>query len=192
MNRLLELTIVLFFSPLWLLILAILSVIVFLADGRPVFFRQVRSGLGGKSFTILKFRTMKNSGGGDAQRLTKFGRILRKTSLDELPQLINVLKGEMALVGPRPLPEKYLAAYTPFQRRRLEVKPGLTGLAQVNGRNLLDWEEKFDLDVRYVDERSLSLDLKILVRTVQEVFLARGISHDGEATMKEFEGSGQA
>lgn len=189
MNRLFELTVILFFSPLWLLLMAIVSLAVFFVDGKPVFFRQMRSGLRGKGFNILKFRTMKLSGGSDKERLTKLGIFLRKTSLDEIPQIVNVLKGDMSLVGPRPLPEGYLSKYTPFQRRRLEVKPGITGLAQVKGRNSLDWDEKFALDVRYVEERSFLFDIKILFLTVKEVLLSRGISHDGEATMKEFEGS---
>ena len=162
--------------------------------GSPVLFCQVRPGMHGKPFTMVKFRTMTDKRGADgallpdAQRLTPFGRFLRSSSLDELPELWNVLKGEMSLVGPRPLLMEYLPLYTPEQARRHEVRPGITGWAQVNGRNAISWEDKFDLDVWYVDNRSLWLDLKILWRTVRKVLVRDGISAPGEATMPKFEG----
>jgi sugar transferase EpsL len=159
----------------------------------PVFFRQTRPGLGGKLFTLIKFRTMSDSydAGGllsDESRITRLGAVLRRTSLDELPELWNVLKGDMSLVGPRPLLIEYLDRYTPQQARRHEVKPGITGVAQVSGRNALSWEDRLVLDVWYVDHWSLWLDLKILARTVWQVFARRGISAPGHATMPEFKG----
>jgi sugar transferase EpsL len=163
--------------------------------GAPVFFRQVRPGLHGKPFTVHKFRTMtdeRDSRGQllpDEQRLTRFGKFLRSTSLDEFPALINVLKGEMSLVGPRPLLMEYLDRYSPEQARRHEVRPGITGWAQVNGRNAISWEEKFKLDVWYVDNQSLLLDLKILWMTFVKVFKREGISQEGQATMSKFMGS---
>jgi lipopolysaccharide/colanic/teichoic acid biosynthesis glycosyltransferase len=159
--------------------------------GAPVLFRQRRTGRGGRPFTLLKLRTMRagRPGTPDAARLTRLGRWLRAWSLDELPQLWNVLRGDMSLVGPRPLLPEYVPRYTPEQARRHEVRPGLTGLAQVSGRNALSWEEKFALDVRYVDERSLALDLRILWRTVVAVVRREGVSAAGHATMPEFLGS---
>lgn len=163
--------------------------------GRPVFFRQTRPGLHGKTFEMLKFRTMtdeRDSDGqllADADRLTSFGRFLRATSLDELPELWNVLKGDMSLVGPRPLLMEYLPLYTPEQARRHEVLPGITGWAQVNGRNAISWEEKFALDVWYVDNRTFWLDIKILWLTIKKVLVRDGISASGEATMPKFQGS---
>lgn len=163
--------------------------------GKPVLFRQVRPGLHGKPFVMLKFRTMtdqRNTNGEllpDELRLTKFGKWLRSTSLDELPELFNVLKGEMSLVGPRPLLMDYLPLYTPEQARRHEVKPGITGWAQVNGRNALSWEEKFHLDVWYVDNWNLWLDMKILWLTLWKVLKREGISAEGAATMPVFTGS---
>jgi lipopolysaccharide/colanic/teichoic acid biosynthesis glycosyltransferase len=163
--------------------------------GRPVFFGQVRPGFNGRPFTLHKFRTMMDQRGPDghllpdAERLPSFGQLLRKTSLDELPEFWNVLKGDMSLVGPRPLLMQYLDRYTPMQARRHEVKPGVTGWAQVNGRNAITWEEKFALDVWYVDNRSFALDLKILAKTVWKVIGREGISAEGEATMPEFMGS---
>ena len=163
--------------------------------GRPVFFRQVRPGLHGKPFQMVKFRTMTDERGPDgellpdAQRLTPFGRFLRTASLDELPELWNVLKGDMSLVGPRPLLMEYLPLYSPEQARRHDVRPGITGWAQVNGRNALNWEEKFKLDVWYVDHRSLWLDIRILWLTVKKVLVREGISAQGEATMPKFTGS---
>src|ERR1044071_5081651 len=162
---------VLFLSPLLLVLAAITRITV----GAPVLFTQERAGLHGRAFRILKFRTMTDSRDDagrllpDAQRLTRWGRFLRSTSLDELPELINVLKGEMSLVGPRPLLIRYLARYTPRQMRRHEAKPGITGWAQVNGRNNITWEQKFDLDVWYVEHQSLGLDLKILALTVWKI-----------------------
>lgn len=164
--------------------------------GAPVFFRQQRPGLHGRPFSIWKFRTMTDARGADgkllpdAQRLTRVGRLLRSSSLDELPQLLNVLKGEMSLVGPRPLLMQYLARYNARQARRHEVPPGITGLAQVRGRNSLSWDEKFELDVQYVERWSLWLDLQILGETALRVIDRRGIAQTGHATMPEFMGSG--
>lgn len=160
--------------------------------GTPILFCQQRPGLHGKPFTMLKFRTMTDARDAqgnlrsDAERLTRFGRFLRATSLDELPELWNVMKGEMSLVGPRPLLMEYLPLYTPEQMRRHDVRPGITGWAQVNGRNLLTWEEKFTHDVWYVDHLSLSLDLQILWRTLLKIVQREGISQAGHATMQKF------
>jgi lipopolysaccharide/colanic/teichoic acid biosynthesis glycosyltransferase len=162
-----------------------------------VFFRQVRPGLHGRPFTMVKFRTMRDAVDGEGRplpdelRITPLGRFLRGTSLDELPELWNVLRGEMSLVGPRPLLMEYLPLYTPEQARRHEVRPGITGWAQVNGRNAIGWEEKFRLDSWYVDHRSLWLDLKILLLTVKKVFVREGISQEGQATMERFRGTGR-
>ncbi len=156
----------------------------------PRFFRQERAGLHGVRFTLLKLRTMRPGPGSDAERLTRLGRLLRRTSLDELPQLWHVIGGTMALVGPRPLPARYLPRYTAEQMRRHARRPGLTGWAQVNGRNAHAWEERLRLDVWYVDHRSLALDLRILARTVGRVLAGSGIAAEGEATMTEFEGAG--
>lgn len=162
--------------------------------GSPVLFKQVRPGLHGRPFTMYKFRTMRDPRGEavadtDAQRLTRFGRWIRATSLDELPELWNVVRGDMSLVGPRPLLMRYLPLYSAEQMRRHEVRPGLTGWAQVNGRNALSWDDKFALDVWYVDHRSLSLDLKILFLTLAAVIKREGISHEDSATMPEFTGA---
>lgn len=163
--------------------------------GAPVLFRQQRPGLHGKPFGLYKFRTMTDARGPDgellpdAERLTPVGRFIRSTSLDELPQLLNVLKGEMSLVGPRPLLMRYLPRYSPRQARRHEVKPGITGLAQVRGRNTLSWNEKFEFDVQYVDEWSLALDARILLETVGRVLKREGISSGAHATMPEFMGT---
>jgi lipopolysaccharide/colanic/teichoic acid biosynthesis glycosyltransferase len=163
--------------------------------GTPLLFRQQRPGLHGRPFTMYKFRTMRDAADAhgqplpDHQRLTPLGRFLRSSSLDELPELFNVLRGDMSLVGPRPLLMEYLDLYTPEQARRHEVRPGITGWAQVNGRNAISWEEKFRLDVWYVDNRSFALDLKILWMTVRKVFKREGISAAGEATMPRFEGT---
>lgn len=165
--------------------------------GSPVFFTQVRPGLNGKPFKMTKFRSMTNERGpdgqllSDAMRLMPFGRFLRATSLDELPELWNVLKGDMSLVGPRPLLMEYLPLYTPEQARRHEVRPGVTGWAQVNGRNAISWEDKFKLDVWYVNNRSLWLDIKILWLTVKKVLVRDGISAAGQATMSKFTGTAQ-
>ena len=164
--------------------------------GSPVFFAQVRPGMHGKPFKMVKFRSMTSERGTDGEllpdteRLTPFGRFLRSTSLDELPELWNVLKGDMSLVGPRPLLMEYLPLYSPEQARRHEVRPGITGWAQVNGRNAISWEDKFKLDVWYVDHCSLWLDIKILWLTVKKVLVREGISAAGEATMARFTGSG--
>jgi lipopolysaccharide/colanic/teichoic acid biosynthesis glycosyltransferase len=174
--------------------LLLLIVLIRLKLGSPAFFRQTRPGLHGQPFEMVKFRTMTDARGADgallpdAERLTPFGRFLRATSLDELPELWNVLKGDMSLVGPRPLLMEYLPLYSPEQARRHTVRPGVTGWAQVNGRNAISWEEKFALDVWYVDHQSLALDLKILWLTVKKVLLREGISAVGEATMGKFTG----
>ena len=163
--------------------------------GSPVLFRQVRPGLAGKSFQMLKFRSMCDAMDAegkplpDSERMTPFGSYLRSSSLDELPGLWNVLKGDMSLVGPRPLLVEYLPLYSPEQYRRHEVQPGITGWAQVNGRNAISWEDKFKLDVWYVDNQSLWLDIRIILLTVKKVLLRDGISADGEATMAKFTGS---
>lgn len=163
--------------------------------GSPILFRQVRPGLHGRPFQMIKFRTMRDAADSngqplpDADRLTPFGRWLRSTSLDELPELWNVLKGDMSLVGPRPLLMEYLPLYSPEQARRHELRPGITGWAQVNGRNAISWEEKFALDVWYVDNHNLWLDMKILYMTLRKVLVRDGISAEGEATMPKFTGS---
>lgn len=176
-------------------VLLLVAVLVRAKLGRPILFRQERPGLQGRPFVMLKFRTMRDALDGygvplpDQQRLTAFGRLLRSTSMDELPELWNVLKGDMSLVGPRPLLMSYIPLYSPEQTRRHEVRPGITGWAQVNGRNALSWDEKFALDVWYVDNQSFWLDVKILWRTVRQVFIREGINADGEATMPRFEGT---
>ncbi len=170
-------------------VIAVVAIAVALLLGRPVFFRQERPGLGGQSFELIKFRTMRTGPGSDAERLTSLGRFLRSTSLDELPELWNVLKGDMSLVGPRPLLPQYLELYSERQARRHEVRPGVTGLAQVSGRNAVDWDQRFELDVQYVEQASIGLDLRILGRTVSSVVRREGIAADGEATMEPFTGS---
>ncbi|RYD86068.1 MAG: sugar transferase [Verrucomicrobiaceae bacterium] len=175
--------------------MALIALLVAIKLGTPVLFRQRRPGLQGKPFEMLKFRTMSNaldSSGvplPDEQRLTRFGRLLRATSLDELPELFNVLKGEMSLVGPRPLLMQYLQRYTPEQARRHEVLPGITGWAQVNGRNAISWERKFELDVWYVENQNLLLDLKILAMTIMKVLRRDGISAENHVTTTEFSGA---
>lgn len=192
LKRLFDLAAVILTVPLWLPVLLVLAALVRVRLGSPVFFRQQRPGRDERLFELVKFRTMtgaRDASGAlrpDAERLTPFGCWLRATSLDELPELWNVLRGEMSLVGPRPLLVQYLDRYTPEQRRRHAVPPGLTGWAQINGRNAISWEEKFALDAWYADHRSLGLDLRILFRTVGQVFSRRGISAPGEATMPEF------
>ena len=163
-------------------------VLVRVCDGAPVIFRQERAGLGGEPFRMMKLRTMRGGEGTDAERMTRLGRFLRAASVDELPQLLHVLSGKMSLVGPRPLPTRYLPRYSPEQARRHEVRPGITGWAQVNGRNALSWDEKFKLDVWYVDHHSLILDLKILFKTVFRAAKRVGINHPGSDTMDEFLG----
>ena len=189
MKRFLDILAVLLTAPLWLPVLAIVAVAVRAGMGSPVIFRQRRAGMGGRVFTILKFRTMRDGDGPDEERLTSFGRLLRKTSLDELPQLLNVLRGDMSLVGPRPLLVEYLPRYSPEQARRHEVRPGITGWAQVNGRNAISWQRKFELDVWYVDHRSIALDLKILIMTVANVFARRGVEGETAATPGPFMGN---
>ncbi|WP_104130447.1 sugar transferase [Cryobacterium sp. N21] len=159
--------------------------------GRPVLFKQERPGLNGQIFTLRKFRTMRDISPADGlvtddERLTRFGRILRSTSLDELPTLWNVIQGDMSIVGPRPLLVRYLSRYTPLENRRHEVRPGITGLAQVSGRNSLPWSRKFELDVEYVDQRSFALDAVILLRTLRSVVLREGVTARGNAAMPEF------
>ncbi|WP_299452771.1 sugar transferase [uncultured Pigmentiphaga sp.] len=172
-----------------------LCVAIRLKLGSPVFFRQTRPGLHGRPFQMIKFRSMLDAVGADGQplpdalRLTPFGKLLRSTSLDELPELWNVLRGDMSLVGPRPLLMEYLPLYNEHQARRHEVRPGITGWAQVNGRNALSWQQKFELDVWYVDNRSFWLDLKILWMTVRKVLVREGISAEGQATMERFRGN---
>lgn len=186
MKRAFDLAVLILAAPFWVPVTAIVAGIVRVKMGSPVFFRQERAGLNGKSFFLVKFRSMRTGEGSDAERLTAFGRFLRASSLDELPELWNVLKGEMSLVGPRPLPIRYLPRYTAEENRRHEVLPGITGWAQVNGRNALDWETKFRYDVDYVDNRSFFFDLKILAMTARQIIAPCGISHAGEATMAEF------
>lgn len=169
--------------------MAVVALLVRRSMGAPVLFRQVRPGRHGAPFTLVKFRSMRDGEGTDAERTTPLGRFLRSTSLDELPELWNVLRGDMSLVGPRPLLVEYLELYTPRQARRHELRPGLTGLAQVEGRNLLGWEERLESDVRYVDGWSIGGDLRIIVRTVAAVLRRTGVSAEGEATMAPFRGS---
>ena len=190
-DLLLAIPILILLSP----VLAVTAVLVYIQLGRPVLFKQIRPGLHEKPFELLKFRTMTDARDEhgellpDAQRLTRFGVFLRKSSIDELPEIINVLKGDMSLVGPRPLLMQYLDRYTPEQARRHEVKPGITGWAQIHGRNALTWEEKFKLDVWYVDHWSLWLDIKILIVTVWKILRREGINQPGQATMEEFRGN---
>jgi len=190
-DRLSALLLLILLLPVFLII----TVVILLSYGRPVFFRQVRPGLNEKPFELMKFRTMKDiytENGNllpDEERITRVGKWLRKLSLDELPQFINVLKGEMSMVGPRPLLMEYLPLYNDRQKRRHLVKPGITGWAQVNGRNALSWEAKFDLDVWYVDHWSLALDFKILGLTLVKVIKREGISQQGRATMEKFKGN---
>lgn len=193
-KRLFDLVLVVASAPVWTLVLAAVALRVRRQIGSPVFFRQRRAGLDGKLFEMIKFRSMtdaRDASGAllpDADRLLPFGRWLRSTSLDELPELWNVLKGEMTLVGPRPLLPQYGPRYSAEHRRRLATRPGLTGLAQVSGRNAIGWSAKFDLDVRYVDRCSLALDMEILWRTITAIVRRDGISASGDATMPEFTG----
>ena len=195
MKRLIEVVLLLICAPLILPVAFIVAILVYTKLGSPILFKQERPGFKGEPFTIYKFRTMLNSTDAhgnllsDAERLTRFGQFLRSTSLDELPELWNVLKGEMSLVGPRPLLMEYLPLYSPKQAHRHDARPGITGWAQVNGRNAISWEEKFDLDVWYVDNQSFWLDLKILGLTLRKVIKRDGISAEGEATMSKFKGN---
>ena len=193
-KRLLDLTINVSIAIVAAPVLGLVALGVSLTLGAPILFRQLRPGFHGEPFTLYKFRTMtdaRNAQGNplpDAERLTPFGRFLRSTSLDELPELWNVLRGDMSLVGPRPLLMQYVDRYTPEHARRHEVRPGITGWAQVNGRNTLTWEQKFALDVWYVDNLSLWLDMKIIVLTIWKIFKREGISQPGQVTAEEFMG----
>lgn len=177
-------------------VLAVAALAIRVTMGAPVLFRQQRAGLHGQPFELVKFRTMRHPRPGedgpdsDGARLTRLGRVLRATSVDELPTLVNVLRGEMSIVGPRPLPVRYLDRYSPEHRRRHEVRPGITGWAQANGRNTLSWDDQLDMDVWYVDHRSPRLDVEIMSATVRSVLRREGISHEGHATRPEFPGSG--
>ena len=185
---------IIFLSP----VLLIVTLLVRSQLGKPVIFKQQRPGLNGKPFNMMKFRTMTNEVDGkgnllsNEQRMTTFGKFLRSTSLDEFPELINVLRGDMSLVGPRPLLMDYLPFYNEDQARRHEVKPGITGWAQVNGRNAISWEQKFDYDVWYVENQSFWLDIKILFLTVIKVFKRDGIAHEGDVGMPRFKGNQKA
>ena len=195
MKRAFDLAVVVLLAPLLVVVLGVLALLVRARLGSPVFFTQIRPGLRGKPFRLIKFRSMTDarSANGellsDAERLTPFGGFLRASSLDELPEVMNVLAGEMSLVGPRPLLMDYLPLYSPEQARRHEVPPGITGWTQVNGRNALSWDEKFALDTWYVDNHGLRLDLKILSLTAGKVLRRDGISAAGDATMPPFTGS---
>ena len=195
MKRLFDISVSLSMLIVFLPLLAVLALIVRWRLGRPVLFSQIRPGKGARPFRMYKFRTMLDATDpdgkplADAERLTPLGRFLRSTSLDELPGLWNVLKGDMSIVGPRPLLMEYLPLYSPEQARRHEVRPGITGWAQVNGRNALSWEEKFALDVWYVDHRTFRLDIKIMALTFAKVLKRTGISAEGEATMSRFTGT---
>jgi len=195
LKRVFDLVIVICSCPVVLPVLLVVGICVRLKLGSPVLYRQKRPGLHGRIFVLYKFRTMRdlyNSSGEllpDGDRLTDFGRFLRSTSLDELPELYNVLKGDMSLVGPRPLLMEYLPLYSPAQARRHDVRPGLTGWAQIHGRNALSWEERFAHDLWYVDNQSLALDIKILLITMQHVVLRKGIHEEGQATMSKFTGT---
>lgn len=195
MKRLFDIIIAVTASLMLSPLLLVLIFMIWLTQGNVIFFKQLRPGKHAKPFNIYKFCTMTNCCDAtgcllpDSQRLTKLGKLLRSTSLDELPELFNVIKGEMSIVGPRPLLMQYIGRYTPEQARRHELRPGLTGWAQVNGRNAISWEEKFKLDVWYVDHQSVWLDLKIIALTLTKVLKREGISHDGHATMEEFWGT---
>jgi undecaprenyl phosphate N,N'-diacetylbacillosamine 1-phosphate transferase len=191
MDFILSLIAIIILSP----ILIVVAIFVRVKLGSPVLFKQKRPGLNEKIFMMYKFRTMTDESGEngellpDSVRLTKFGRFLRSTSLDELPELFNILKGDMSIIGPRPLLVQYLALYNEHQKRRHEVRPGLSGLAQVSGRNAISWEDRFNLDVEYVDNVSLMSDWKIIFSTIKKVFVREGINSETAATMEYFEGS---
>lgn len=194
-KQLCDIIIAFIFLLILLPFLLMISIFSYIFIGDPIIFKQERPGLNNKVFKVYKFRTMKNELDKtgelkkDSERLTSYGMFLRKLSLDELPQLWNVLKGDMSFVGPRPLLVEYLPLYSEQQKKRHNVRPGITGLAQVNGRNAISWEEKFELDVWYVENQSFCLDMKILLLTVKKVFVSEGISQEGQATMKKFEGT---
>jgi lipopolysaccharide/colanic/teichoic acid biosynthesis glycosyltransferase len=197
-KRLIDLLLVVLIGLVTLPLLVAAAIIVGLRLGTPILFQQVRAGLQGREFSVAKLRTMTDGRDPeghllpDSARLTPLGKTLRSLSIDELPQLMSVLRGDMSLVGPRPLPTIYLPRYSAEENRRHDVKPGITGLAQINGRNAISWDEKFRLDLEYVDQWSLGLDLRILARTVLTVLQRSGVSADGEATMTEFMGSSHA
>jgi len=193
-KRLMDLFCALFLGIVLSPVIALVAVAVRLSSGSPILFRQERPGRDGHIFTLLKFRTMRDAEDhsgrplSDGERLTSVGRFLRRTSLDELPEFANIIRGQMSFVGPRPLLVEYLPLYSPEQARRHEARPGLTGLAQVSGRNALTWDDKFALDVKYVDNWSLRLDLRILWRTLAMVLSGRGVNADGHATVEPFRG----
>ena len=186
MKRFFDIVLILLMAWIWLPLMLISGLLVLCFLGRPVFFVQERPGLSGIPFRLIKFRTMLAGDEADTQRLTRFGRFLRALSLDEIPELINVLKGDMSLVGPRPLLMRYLPRYSERQMHRHDVRPGITGWAQVNGRNAISWEAKFEYDLWYVENQSVWVDMKILVMTLGKVVKREGISGDGEATKGEF------
>ena len=189
MKRLLDIVLAALLLIALIPLLTLLCTLQLLISGKPVFFRQDRTGLNGVSFSILKLRTMRTGKDDDAERLTSWGKFLRSTSLDELPELWNVLRGEMSLVGPRPLPTRYLSRYSPEQARRHTVRPGITGWAQINGRNAVSWERQFELDLWYVDHRSGLLDIKIILLTLMVLPKLKHISEQGHATRSEFTGN---
>ncbi|HVX40264.1 MAG TPA: sugar transferase [Gemmatimonadaceae bacterium] len=196
-KRILDLGLVVLTAPVWIPLLIVVALCVRVALGSPILFVQERPGWRGQPFRLMKFRSMRDAFDErgplpDAQRLTRFGRFLRSTSLDELPELVNVLRGDMSLVGPRPLLMQYLPLYSPRQGRRHEVRPGITGWAQINGRNLSSWPERFEQDVWYVDHASFSLDCRILASTLSRVVAREGIAHPGAATMPPFSGGSDA
>ncbi len=188
-KRVFDVVFVISLAALWIPVCVLVAVAVRIALGAPVFFTQERPGRNGKIFKLIKFRTMRTGDADDAARMTRFGKILRATSLDELPELWNILRGDMSLIGPRPLLVRYLPRYTAEQSRRHDVRPGLTGWAQVNGRNLLSWEARFEHDVWYVEHATFWLDLRIIFLTFLNLFRRTGISARGESTMREFTGT---
>ena len=195
MKRFADLFLAVIILLLLLPVFIVLSILVKTKLGSPILFTQIRPGINGKPFKLLKFRSMTDSVDDnglllpDEKRLTSFGKALRASSLDELPSLVNVIKGDMSFIGPRPLLMEYLPLYTAHQSRRHEVRPGITGWAQVNGRNAISWEKKFEFDVWYVDNKSFWLDIKIVILTVKKVFKKEGIASEGEATMSKFKGN---
>lgn len=195
MKRLFDLIVVLLLSPLIFLVCLVVALFIKNKLGSPILFKQQRPGFNGHIFNMIKFRTMTNERDldgnllSDSDRLTKFGKFLRSTSIDELPEFWNIVKGDMSLVGPRPLLVEYLSLYSATQARRHEVKPGITGWAQINGRNAIGWEERFDLDVWYVDNRAFWLDIKILWLTLNKVLTKSDISQAGHVTMQKFKGN---
>ncbi|MCA9330947.1 sugar transferase [Candidatus Saccharibacteria bacterium] len=195
-KRFFDVTLILFTMPVLLPVILIISLLTWANLGRPILFAQLRPGKNGEPYRLYKFRTMTNAMDGrgkllpDEARLTSFGAMLRSTSLDELPELYNVIEGKMSLVGPRPLLIRYLDRYTPEQMRRHDVRPGITGWAQINGRNSLTWDEKFELDLWYLDNLSFRLDIEVLWRTVLTVIRREGIQQEGHATVEEFKGRG--